>query len=203
MYKLDNFYSKKAKQEGYAARSVFKLEEIQDKFHLIDRNTKIVLDIGCAPGSRIQYTTAQLMKLRVKEYQVIGFDINTKHVNIKLPWVFIYEQDVTQQEQVNQILTSHQIYPEKVDFIQSDMAPNTIGHKEADAMRSIGLLEETLWVYETYLKPTGRFCTKIFMGPGFDEYVLGMKKKYGGKNIKVFKPKSSRKESKETFIIKI
>lgn len=110
---------------------------------------------------------------------------------------------MTQQEQVNQILTSHQIYPEKVDFIQSDMAPNTIGHKEADAMRSIGLLEETLWVYETYLKPTGRFCTKIFMGPGFDEYVLGMKKKYGGKNIKVFKPKSSRKESKETFIIKI
>jgi 23S rRNA (uridine2552-2'-O)-methyltransferase len=59
------------------------------------------------------------------------------------------------------------------------MAPNTIGDKETDAIRSIALLEETLRVYDKYLKPDGKFCTKIFMGPGFDEYVANLKKKYG------------------------
>ncbi|GHV26310.1 hypothetical protein FACS1894176_06790 [Bacteroidia bacterium] len=90
-----------------------------------------------------------------------------------------------------------------MDFIQSDMAPNTIGDKEIDAVRSIALLEETMWIYEKYLKPEGKFCTKIFMGPGFDEYVAQMKKLFGGKNIKVFKPASCRKESKETYVIKV
>jgi 23S rRNA (uridine2552-2'-O)-methyltransferase len=63
-------------------------------------------------------------------------------------------------------------------------------------------LEETVWMYEKYLKPEGKFCTKIFMGPWFDEYVAEMKRLFGGKNIKVFKPKSSRIESKETYVIK-
>jgi 23S rRNA U2552 (ribose-2'-O)-methylase RlmE/FtsJ len=103
----------------------------------------------------------------VKQYQVIGFDI--KKVDITLPHLFTYVQDITDQEKVRAILTAHQIVPVAqgggVDFIQSDMAPNTIGDKEIDAVRSIGLLEETLWMYETYLKPEGKFCTKIFMGP--------------------------------------
>ena len=83
------------------------------------------------------------------------------------------------------------------------MAPNTIGNKEIDAMRSIALLEQTVRMYEKYLKPEGKFCTKIFMGPGFDEYVAQMKQLFGGKHIKVFKPMSCRKESKETYVIKI
>jgi 23S rRNA (uridine2552-2'-O)-methyltransferase len=149
----------------------------------------------------MQYTLAQLQKLKVKDYKVIGFDL--KPVEINLPGMYTYIQDVTDQEKVQEILTSHQISDHIVDFIQSDMAPNTIGHKESDAMRSIALLEETLRIYEKYLKPEGKFCTKIFMGPGFDEYVAQMKKLYGGKNIKVFKPKSCRSESKETYIIKV
>jgi 23S rRNA (uridine2552-2'-O)-methyltransferase len=64
-------------------------------------------------------------------------------------------------------------------------------------------LEETMWMYEKYLKPAGKFCTKIFMGPWFDEYIAQMKKLFGGKNIKVFKPASCRKESKETYVIKV
>jgi 23S rRNA (uridine2552-2'-O)-methyltransferase len=83
MYNPYDFYFKKAKKEGYKARSAFKLEEIQDKFHLITKDTKNVLDIGCAPGSRMQYTVAQLQKLHVKDYQVIGFDL--KKVEISLP----------------------------------------------------------------------------------------------------------------------
>ena len=88
-----------------------------------------------------------------------------------------YVQDITQQDKVNAIFAENEI--EQVDFIQSDMAPNTIGDKETDAIRSIALLEETLRVYDKYLKPDGKFCTKIFMGPGFDEYVANLKKKYG------------------------
>jgi 23S rRNA (uridine2552-2'-O)-methyltransferase len=74
-----------------------------------------------------------------------------------------YVQDITEQDKVNAIFAENGI--EQVDFIQSDMAPNTIGDKETDAIRSIGLLEQTLRVYDKYLKPDGKFCTKIFMGP--------------------------------------
>ena len=88
-----------------------------------------------------------------------------------------YVQDITEQDKVTVIFSGNGV--EQVDFIQSDMAPNTIGDKETDAIRSIGLLEQTLRVYDKYLKPDGKFCTKIFMGPGFDEYVANLKKKYG------------------------
>jgi 23S rRNA (uridine2552-2'-O)-methyltransferase len=74
-----------------------------------------------------------------------------------------YIQDITEQDKVNAIFAENGV--QQVDFIQSDMAPNTIGDKETDAIRSIGLLEQTLRVYGKYLKPNGKFCTKIFMGP--------------------------------------
>ena len=198
-YNPYDFYFKKAKKEWYKARSAFKLEEIQNKFHIIDKNTKTVVDIGCAPWSWMQYTISLLQKMHVKDYKLIGFDI--KKVNMQLPWMYTYVQDVTDQDKVNAIFAENWI--EQVDFIQSDMAPNTIWDKETDAIRSIGLLEETLWIYDKYLKPDWKFCTKIFMGPGFDEYVANLKKRYGWKNIKVFKPESCRRESKETYVIKI
>ena len=91
--------------------------------------------------------------------------------------MYTYDQDITERDKVNAIFAENGI--DQVDFIQSDMAPNTIGDKETDAIRSIGLLEQTLRVYDKYLKPDGKFCTKIFMGPGFDEYVANLKKKYG------------------------
>lgn len=198
-YNPYDFYFKKAKKEWYKARSAFKLEEIQNKFHIIDKNTKTVVDIGCAPWSWMQYTISLLQKMHVKDYKLIGFDI--KKVNMQLPWMYTYVQDVTDQDKVNAIFAENGV--EQVDFIQSDMAPNTIGDKETDAIRSIWLLEETLWIYDKYLKPDWKFCTKIFMGPGFDEYVANLKKRYGWKNIKVFKPESCRRESKETYVIKI
>ena len=198
-YNPYDFYFKKAKKEWYKARSAFKLEEIQNKFHLIDKNTKTVVDIGCAPWSRMQYTVWLLQKMKIKDYKVIWFDL--KKVDMQLPWVYTYVQDITDQAKVNVIFAENGV--EQVDFIQSDMAPNTIWDRETDAIRSIWLLEETLWIYDKYLKPDGKFCTKIFMGPWFDEYVSNLKKKYGWKNIKVFKPESCRRESKETYVIKV
>ena len=99
------------------------------------------------------------------------------------------------------ILASHQM--EQVDVIISDMAPDTTGSKSIDAMRSIGLLESTLWMYDQLLKADGKFVIKIFMGPGFDQFRDTLRDRYGIKNIKVFKPKACRKNSKETYIVKI
>lgn len=198
MYNPYDFYFKKAKQEGYKARSAFKLEEIQEKFFLIKKTTKHVLDIGCAPWSWLQYTIGQLKKFRVENYQVIGLDL--KPVELHFPGLFTYVQDISQKEQVRALLQRHQI--SKFDLIQSDMAPNTIGLKDIDAMRAIDLLEQTYWIYDEFLSDTGVFVIKVFMGPGFEEFVLKLKKRFWGKNIKVFKPISCRSQSKETYIIK-
>ncbi len=83
------------------------------------------------------------------------------------------------------------------------MAPNTIGLKDIDAMRAIDLLEQTYWIYDELLDENGSFVIKIFMGPWFEEFVAKMKKRFWGKNIKVFKPISCRSQSKETYIIKL
>ncbi len=199
MYNPYDFYFKKAKKEGYKARSAFKLEEIQEKFFLIKKSTKKVLDIGCAPWSWLQYTIGQLKKFKVSDYQVIGFDL--KPVELHLPGLHTYIQDITEKDQVRALLQSRQI--SKFDFIQSDMAPNTIGLKDIDAMRAIDLLEQTYWIYDELLDEQGSFVIKVFMGPGFEEFVAKMKKRFWGKNIKVFKPISCRSQSKETYIIKI
>ncbi|MBB1557458.1 MAG: RlmE family RNA methyltransferase [candidate division SR1 bacterium] len=199
MYNPYDFYFKKAKKEGYKARSAFKLQEIQDKFGLITKNTRSVLDIGCAPGSWLQYTIGQLKKFGVQQYQVIGFDL--KKVELNFPGLSTYVQDITEQEKVHSILNQHQL--SQFDFIQSDIAPNTIGLKDIDAMRSIDLLEQTYWMYDELLRDDGTFVIKIFMGPGFDEFVAKIKKRFGAKTIKLFKPQSCRANSKETYIVRV
>lgn len=115
--------------------------------------------------------------------------------------MYAYQQDITDREKVQQILSNHQI--EKVDCIISDMAPNTIGVKDIDAIRSFDLLEQWFWMLEELLAPGGKVVVKLFMGPGFDEYVKRMKDLFGGKNIKIFKPDASRTNSKETYVIKV
>ena len=201
IYNPYDYYFNKAKQEWYKARSAFKLEEIQNKFKLIDKNTKFILDIGCAPWSWMQYSYTLLRKFNIKNFKIVWFDIQESTVN--LPNVYTHLQDVTDIEKIDKILESHWILPGTVDFIQSDMAPNTVWNKSVDAIRSIWLLEETLWIYKKYLNKNWKFAIKIFMWPGFDEFVAGLKKEFGWKNIKIFKPKASRSISKETYIVKI
>lgn len=237
IYNPYDYYFNKAKQEWYKARSAFKLEEMQNKFKLIDKNTKTILDIGCAPWSWMQYSYTLLNKFNVKDFKIIWFDIQDSTVN--LPNVYTYVQDVTDVEKIDKILKSHNIVPYGhsewnkesikhkldsstliqsvsewqfgvhwkwqggVDFIQSDMAPNTVWHKSVDAIRSIWLLEETLRIYKKYLKPDWKFAIKAFMWPGFEEFVAELKKEFWSKNIKIFKPKACRSISKETYVLKI
>lgn len=154
------------------------------------------MDIGCAPGSWLQYTSRKLEKHT--NALIIGCDI--KPVKLELAHVVTAVQDVTDREGVAALLAANHV--ERFDVMLSDMAPDTIGIADIDALKSVGLLEKTLWLYEKYLAPGGKFAIKIFMGPGFEEFVRELKAIYGGTNIVVFKPKACRWESKETYIIK-
>ena len=208
--RIDDPYTQRARKEGYLARSVYKLEEIDKKYHLFDANTSTVMDIGCAPGSWLQYASRQIATHiwshsthgksheRTRDPIVLWCDL--KPVKLDLPHVVTAVQDVTDREGVAALLATNHI--EQFDVILSDMAPDTIGVADIDALKSVGLLEKTLWLYETYLAPHGKFAIKIFMWPGFEEFVREMKARYGGTNIVVFKPKACRGESKETYVIK-
>ena len=188
-------YTKKAKKEWYLARSAYKLMELDEKYHLLgDIHTAI--DIWCAPGSWLQYMASSIPQ---QEWvQIIWFDL--KEVEIQLPWVTTYVQDISDVDGVGHILEQEQI--QQVDLIVSDMAPDTIGMADIDAIRCIWLIEKTLWIYDTYLKDWGKFAIKVFMWPGFDELVSDLKTQYGASNIMTFKPKSCRPKSKETYIVK-
>ncbi len=198
MYNPYDFYFKKAKKEGFKARSVYKLEEIDRKYKIFTKTTRNVLDIGCAPWSWIQYIWKRMQDLWVKNFKILGFDL--KETNLNLPGVYTYAQDATQLDKVEDILKNHDI--KSFDVITSDMAPNTIGIKDIDAIRSVNLLEKTLPIYEKFLKPDGRFVIKVFMGPKFDEFVKKIKSLFWWKKIKIFKPQATRKNSKEVYVIR-
>lgn len=197
-FNVQDHYFKQAKKEWYKARSAFKLEEIQEKFHLFDKHTKTIMDIGCAPWSWIQYVVNFMNKNKITDYKILGVDI--QDVNLNLPGVKTYKADIQDVEHIKEILAENKI--EKVDVIQSDMAPNTIGVKDVDAMRLFELLEYVKPILKNLLKPDGKFVIKLFMGPWFEEFIKEMKDLFGGKHIKTLKPKSCRKESKEIYIVK-
>jgi 23S rRNA (uridine2552-2'-O)-methyltransferase len=150
------------------------LDEIQQKFHLFDKRTKKILDIGCAPGSRMQYAANQMKKNKNSDFTIIGFDL--QDVNLNLPGVKTYVADITDQEKIKTILKENNI--EKVDLVQSDMAPNTIGMKDIDAIRLFELINSMKWILKDILKPDGKFVIKLFMGPGFEEFIKEMKTEF-------------------------
>jgi len=140
-----------------------------------------------------------MRKNNISDYKILGVDI--QDVSLNLPGVKTYQADIQDVDHVKEILKENKI--EKVDIVQSDMAPNTIGVKDVDAMRLFGLLEYVKPIIKNLLKPNRKFVIKVFMGPGFEEFVKEMKTIFGGKNIKTLKPESCRKESKEIYIVKI
>ena len=206
MLEIQDHYFHLAKKEWYVARSAFKLQELDEKFKIFWPQTRTVIDIGCAPGSWLQYVSKVLHKNKWrKEPLVIGFDL--KEVKFNLPFTHTFVQDITQQEAVKKILneqdTDNKTVEWSIDVIISDMAPNTVGNKGTDALRASSLVMETMRMYEQLLKPDGKFAIKVFMGPGFEELVKHCRATRWVANIKIFKPKACRKESKETYIVKI
>ncbi len=178
-------YSRQAKKDQFPARSVYKLAEIQKKHRLIQKGDR-VLDLGCAPGAWLLYTA----KLTGPKGWVFGVDL--KPVSIQLPsHTKIITADVFTLE-VGSLEKGFNV-------VLSDMAPATTGHKVVDAARSYNLCETALNIAQSILLPGGSFVCKIFQGPDFSLFLDAVRA--GFKRLKVFKPQSSRKASKEIYVI--
>ena len=186
----NDHYSERAKKERYPARSVFKLKEAQKRFRLIKKGDR-VLDLGCSPGSWLLYAA----ELTGRRGRVLGIDM--KAVSIELP---------PQAETLTaDILTIDRAWLDRLQMVRryhvvlSDMAPATTGNKGLDAARSFHLCQAALSIAEMVLKTGGSFYCKIFQGQEFKEFSDAVRNQF--KQHKIFKPRSSRKESKEIFIV--
>ena len=180
-------YVRQSKVDGYRARSAYKLIEIDEKFKIF-KGGMSVIDIGAAPGSWSQYVS----KI-VKSGKIISIDL--KNIE-KIKNIIFIQGDFTKKNIQDQIKIH---LKRESDVVMSDMAINTTGIKEIDSIQTGELCIEAMFFSKNLLKGNGFFISKIFMGSTFNEIVALGKKTF--KEVKVFKPKSSRKDSKESFII--
>ena len=180
-------YVRQSKVDGYRARSVYKLIEINDKFKIF-KGGMTVIDIGAAPGSWSQYASKV-----VKNGKIISIDLKKME---KINNTIQIKGDFTDYD-IQTLIKSY--IKKKIDVVMSDMAVNTTGIKDIDAIQTGELSKEAMIFSKEVISEKGFFISKIFMGRTFNEIVALGKKIY--KEVRVFKPKSSRKESKESFII--
>ncbi len=185
-------YTEQAKKEHYPARSVYKLKEAQKKFRIIKKGDR-VLDLGCAHGSWLLYAA----ELTGKQGKVFGIDL--KPVTIKIAsHAETFEADILA---IDRAWFEKAGLANRFNVVLSDMAPATTGNKMIDAERSYQLCQAALNIAEMALKPGGSFFCKIFQGQEFKQFFDSVKSQF--KTHKIFKPQSSRKESKEIFILGI
>jgi len=182
-----DIYVRQSLVDGYRARSAYKLIEIDDKFKIF-KNGISVIDLGASPGSWSQYITRT-----VKSGRLVSIDLkNMEDIENTIQ----IQGDFTETDSQEKIKS---FFKSKVDVVVSDMAVNTTGIKDIDAIYTGELAMEAMNFSKDMLVKEGRFVSKIFLGSSFNEIVALGKKIF--KEVKVFKPKSSRKESKESFII--
>ena len=182
-----DIFVRQSKVDGYRARSAYKLIEIDEKFKIF-KGGLTVIDIGAAPGSWSQYVVkaaknGKLISIDLKKMEPIGNSIQI-------------QGDFTNTEIQDEIKKS---INGKVDVVVSDMAVDTTGIKNIDSIQTGELCKEAMFFAKDSVKDNGYFISKIFMGGTFNEIIAEGKKFF--KEVKVFKPKSSRKDSKESFII--
>ena len=180
-------YVRQSKVDGYRARSAYKLKEIDEKFRIFKGGMSII-DIGAAPGSWSQYVAKV-----VKSGKIISVDLKEME-NIEN--TLQIQGDFTLVDTQDQI---KEYLKKKPDVVMSDMAVNTTGIKNIDSIQTGELCKEAMVFSKDVISEKGFFISKIFMGSTFNEIVALGKKIF--KEVKVFKPKSSRKDSKESFII--
>ena len=182
-----DIYVRQSKVDGYRARSAYKLIEIDEKFKIF-KGGMFVLDIGAAPGSWSQYASKV-----IKHGKVISIDLKEM-------------EEIKNTTQITGDFTDPNIkkkikeyFNKRLDVVMSDMAVNTTGIKNLDAIQTGELCKEAMIFSKDIISQNGFFISKIFMGSSFNEIVALGKKIF--KEVKVFNPKSSRKDSKESFII--
>ena len=180
-------YVRQSKVDGYRARSAYKLIEIDEKFKIFKGGMKVI-DIGAAPGSWSQYASKV-----VKSGKIISIDLKKMD---KIQNTIQIKGDFTKKEIQDEISG---YLSQGADVVMSDMAVNTTGIKNIDSIQTGELCKEAMIFAKDVIASKGVFISKIFMGGTFNEIVALGKKIF--KEVKVFKPKSSRKDSKESFII--
>jgi 23S rRNA (uridine2552-2'-O)-methyltransferase len=182
-----DIYVRQSQVDGYRARSAYKLIEIDEKFKIF-KNGISIIDLGASPGSWSQYISRTVKSGRLVSIDIKDMEEIENTIQIKGDFT-----NLDSQEKIKGLFKS------KVDVVVSDMAVNTTGIKDIDAIYTGELAMEAMNFSKEMLVKEGRFVSKIFLGSSFNEIVALGKKLF--KEVKVFKPKSSRKESKESFII--
>ena len=182
-----DIYVRKSKIEGYRSRAIYKLKEIDEKFKIL-KEVYTVIDLGAAPGSWSQYLSKNIQNGKILAIDLLEFQkINKVHQLIGDFSKEVYKQKI------------REYFNKKVDLVVSDMAVNTTGNKSLDSIVTGELCMDAMSFAKNQLNQRGKFISKLFMGTSFNEIVSEAKKIF--KEVRVFKPPSSRKDSKENFII--
>ncbi len=184
-------YFKKAKDQGYRARSAFKLLEIQKKFRLIKKGD-VVVDLGAAPGSFIQV----ISEIVGEDGMVAGIDLEEMQP-MDLFNVTLLQGDIFNEEPLVRFLEDAGYKP--ADVVTSDLAPKTSGIRDLDQGRSMQLTDQAAEIAMKILKPGGDFIGKIFQGEELHHFLIKMKRHF--KKVQTYKPKATRERSFETYVI--
>ena len=182
-----DIYVRQSKVDGYRSRAAYKLLEIDQKFKILT-NGIFFIDLGAAPGGWSQYATK-----KIKNGKILSIDIKKME---KIDNTFQIIGDFTLDNYQKKI---KEYFKSNVDVVVSDMAVNTTGNKNVDSITTGELCKEAMLFAKKILKKNGKFVSKIFMGSTFNEIIASSKLIF--KETKVYKPPSSRKDSKENFII--
>ena len=184
---INDPYVKRAKDEGYRSRAAFKLAELDDRFALL-KGVKAVVDLGIAPGG-----WAQIVAQRAPGAAIVGIDLLPVD---PLPGVTLFQMDFMADEAPAMLTGALGRAP---DLVLSDMAANTVGHKQTDHLRTMGLVEAAADFAIHALAPGGGFVAKVLAG-GTDPVLLTLLKRHFA-TVKHAKPPASRKGSSEWYVI--
>jgi 23S rRNA (uridine2552-2'-O)-methyltransferase len=183
---LNDPYVHEAERLGYRSRAVFKLLEIDEKFEVL-KNSKTVVDLGAAPGGWSQLAVEKGAK------KVIALDLLPME---SIPGVTCLELDFMEYEALDELL---KLVPDGADLVMSDLAPNTVGHKQTDHLRIMGMVEAAYDFAIQVLNEDGIFLAKVWQGGAQSDLLAKMKKEF--RSVKHVKPPSSRKDSAEQFVV--
>jgi 23S rRNA (uridine2552-2'-O)-methyltransferase len=186
---FDDQYVKQAQEAGYRSRAVFKLQEIDEKDHLLKKGMSVV-DLGAAPGGWCQYVRKRL----APSDKAIALDILEME---PLEGVVFIQGDFTEQAPLDQLMQL--LKGEKVDLVLSDMAPNISGMKVVDQPRAMYLAELAFDFCQKALKKGGNYLVKVFQGEGFDDYLKLLRDHF--ESVVIRKPRASRPRSREVYLL--
>ena len=182
-----DLYVRKSQSEGYRSRAIYKLKEMDDKYNIL-KNGISLIDLGAAPGSWSQYAAKKIKNGKILSIDLLSMD--------KIENTFQIKGDFMEESCQQEIM---KYFNNKVDVIMSDMAASTTGNKYIDSFSTGELSLSAMKFSKEILKSKGIFISKFFMGSAFNDIIKNAKKIFV--QVRIYKPKASKKESRESYII--